>query len=128
MLLRCCDFVLQYNDLLVSFQGIEEELPSLAHFDGTARPQTVSSNRGDAGYEPWLYKLLSEVKVLTGYGVLINTSFNSRGKPILNKISDALILLRECPDLDYVLINGWLFEKHETNRRLIDLRTLFPDA
>jgi carbamoyltransferase len=96
----------------------EKILPSLSHFDGTARPQTVSSIQNDIGYEPWLHQLLSAVKKEIGYGVLINTSFNSKGKPILNTISEALELLNECPDLDYVLINDWLFEKHQMKRLL----------
>ena len=81
-------------------------LPAVAHFDGTARLQTVSKRN-----EPWLHALLEAVKARTGWGVLINTSFNSRGKPILNTLSEALELLRDCEDLDYVLVEDWLFSK-----------------
>ena len=81
-------------------------LPAITHADGTARPQTV-----DESDEAWLHALLDAVKAETGWGVLINTSFNSRGKPILNTLSEALELLRDCEDLDYVLVEDWLFSK-----------------
>ena len=81
-------------------------LPAITHFDGTARPQTVSRDN-----EPWLHSLLEAMKAKTGWGVLINTSFNSRGKPILNTLAEALNLLRDCEDLDYVLVEDWLFAK-----------------
>ena len=82
--------------------------PAIRHFDGTARPQTVT-----AASEPWLHALLGKVRSLTGTaGVLINTSFNSRGKPILNTIEEALELLDEDgSELDAVLIEDWLFER-----------------
>ena len=44
--------------------------------------------------------------------MLCNTSFNTRGKPILNRLSEAMQMLFELPDLDYVLINDILFSKH----------------
>ena len=43
--------------------------------------------------------------------MLINTSFNSRGKPILNSAREALELLRDCRELDFVLVEDWLFAK-----------------
>jgi predicted NodU family carbamoyl transferase len=83
-----------------------EALPATTHHDNTARPQTV-----DEGDEPWLHALLQAVKARTGWGVLINTSFNTKGKPILNTLGEALDLLRDCEDLDYVLVEDWLFAK-----------------
>jgi len=81
-------------------------LPAIAHVDGTARVQTVGPSD-----EPWLYSLLEAVKHRTGHAALINTSFNSRGKPILNTAREALDLLESCKDLDYVLVEDWLFSK-----------------
>ena len=83
-----------------------EALPATTHADRTARPQTVG--RGD---EPWLHALLTAVKAESGWGLLINTSFNTKGKPILNTLEEALALLRDCEDLDYVLVEDWLFSK-----------------
>ena len=114
-------------------------LPAICHDDGTARPQTVAgpaaaastteprpaavaegssgaaaaAAAGPGERESWLYGLLSAVKAQTGWGVLINTSFNSRGKPILNTAAEALGLLADCDDLDYVLIEDWLFSKEQ---------------
>ena len=116
-------------------------LPAVAHADLTARPQTVT-----AGSDPWVHRLLEAVQARTGWGVLINTSFNTKvkregkgaegalrrcccplrawlanwpllsccdrqGKPILNTVREALGLLRDCEDLDYVLIEDYLFAK-----------------
>jgi carbamoyltransferase len=47
---------------------------------------------------------------LTGYEVLLNTSFNIKGKPLLNRVSAALHIL-DTHAMDYVLIEDWLFEK-----------------
>lgn len=81
-------------------------LPGISHFDGTARPQTVS-----ASDEPWLHALLLAVKARTGWAVLINTSFNTRGRPILNTAAEALDLLETTAELDAVLIEGTLVRK-----------------
>ena len=51
------------------------------------------------------------VRRLTGFGGLINTSFNTRGKPICNTLKAALEMLDELPDLDYLLVGDWLFSK-----------------
>lgn len=60
-------------------------VPAVVHIDGTMRPQVVSEDRN-----PWLFSLLQEYKKLTGVGVLINTSFNRHGLPIVGAPADAL--------------------------------------
>merc|ERR1719161_2939783 len=80
--------------------------PALGHLDGTARHQSVEGTD-----EPWLHALLLAVGRLTGIAALINTSFNTRGKPIVNTITECLEMLDALPDLDFVLIEDWLFEK-----------------
>jgi carbamoyltransferase len=87
--------------------------PALAHFDGTARLQSVSKDD-----EPWIHSLLLAVGKVTGLAALINTSFNTRGKPIVNTLKECIEMLDQEPDLDYVLIEDWLFKK----RRLKDGR------
>ena len=84
----------------------QEKFPALAHFDGTARHQSVS--KAD---EPWVHALLLAVGKHTGLAALINTSFNTKGKPIVNTVSECLQMLDELPGLDYVVIEDWLFEK-----------------
>lgn len=77
-------------------------LSVITHFDGTARLQTVTSESN-----PMFYELLTEFD-----GVLLNTSFNLQGKPILNKAEHALQMLYTT-NLDYVVIEHdgkyWLF-------------------
>ncbi len=60
-------------------------LPAVTHVDGSARVQTV-----DRDVDPRFHALLSEFGRLTGYPVLLNTSFNMRGEPIVCDPSDAL--------------------------------------
>lgn len=62
-------------------------IPEVTHVDRTARVQTVT--RPD---NPWLYDLLTELDKQTGLGVLLNTSFNIQGKPILTTVKDAFDL------------------------------------
>ncbi|CAE6967053.1 nolO [Symbiodinium sp. CCMP2592] len=85
-------------------EEVRERFPALAHFDGTARHQSVSKED-----EPWVHALLLAVGNRTGLPALINTSFNSRGKPIVNTVAESLKMLDELADLDYVLIEDWLF-------------------
>ena len=76
--------------------------PAICHYDNTTRPQTVRKED-----EAWVYELLCAVGRRTGSRVLCNTSFNTRGKPILNTIRDALALLDQ-PGLgvDYVVLEA----------------------
>ncbi|CAE7206645.1 nolO [Symbiodinium pilosum] len=85
-------------------EEVRRRFPALAHFDGTARHQSVS--RAD---EPWVHALLLAVGRWTGLAALMNTSFNSKGKPIVNSVKESLQMLDELADLDYVLIDDWLF-------------------
>ena len=61
------------------------EIPAVTHVDYSARIQTVHKETN-----PKYYNLLSEFKKKTGCGVIVNTSFNVRGEPIVNTPEDAL--------------------------------------
>jgi carbamoyltransferase len=61
------------------------EAPAVVHVDGTARVQVV----GD-GADPFLTDLLNDFESLTGRGVLLNTSFNRQGEPIVETPLDAI--------------------------------------
>lgn len=61
-----------------------KEIPAVLHVDKTARIQTVNKT-----YKGKFYKLLKEFKKQTGIGVLLNTSFNLKGEPIVNSPQDA---------------------------------------
>ncbi len=56
--------------------------PGIVHVDGTSRVQTVNSD------QPFVYEVLKKWYALTGCPVLLNTSLNIKGKPLLNKIDD----------------------------------------
>lgn len=84
---------------------VRAKFPAMVHFDGTARHQSVSKND-----EPWIHSLLHAVASWTGLAVLINTSFNSKGDPIVNTVKESLRMLDELPDLDYVIIEDYLFK------------------
>jgi carbamoyltransferase len=62
-----------------------DKLPAITHVDGTARVQTVS-----AADNPAFYMLLREVGRHTGIEVVLNTSFNVKGQPIVNTAEEAI--------------------------------------
>jgi carbamoyltransferase len=84
---------------------LDKGLPAITHFDGTARVQTV--NRED---NETLYLLLLEVKKKTGYPVLLNTSFNLPGEPIVESPHDALSSFSR-GTLDYLFIENILISR-----------------
>jgi carbamoyltransferase len=81
-------------------------LSSACHEDGTARLQVIP----DRQWHPFLWDILSELKKITGIGVLINTSFNDSGKPLVNKSSDAIEMLLNTK-MDAIWMNGVLITK-----------------
>jgi carbamoyltransferase len=82
-----------------------DKIPAVRHVDGTARIQTVNRNQ-----HPRYYDLLSEFKKLTGVPVLVNTSFNTLGKPIVCTPRDAIECFWGSP-FDALVIGSFLIEK-----------------
>ena len=82
-----------------------EKLAAITHVDGTARVQTVTKEQNE-----WLYDLLTRFEEKTGVGVLLNTSFNVDGKPILSTIKDAFTIL-ENTELDCLVIENYYIQK-----------------
>jgi len=82
-------------------------LPAVTHVDGSARVQTVSKERN-----PKLHDLLSAYKELTGTGVLINTSFNERGEPIVCTPDDAFKSFMRT-EMDVLVMEDYLIIKNE---------------
>jgi len=80
-------------------------IPAVSHVDQTARPQTVSKNTNLVYWE-----LLQEFKKLQGVPVLINTSLNLRGDPIVNTIQDCLKTFYSS-NIDYLCIDNYLISK-----------------
>ena len=82
-----------------------EQLPSITHVDGSARVQTIRQD-----HNPWLHRTLKEFEQLSGIPILLNTSFNPGGEPILNFCRVGLEMLTSS-ELDLVLIDNTLFCK-----------------
>lgn len=80
-------------------------IPAVRHIDGTARVQTVSSRQ-----HPLLHELLTAFEARTGVPVLVNTSFNTRGEPVVCSPRDALESFWTSP-LDALVIGSFLVEK-----------------
>jgi carbamoyltransferase len=83
----------------------EDLIPAVKHVDGTARVQTVNRNQ-----HPLYYDLLQEFKKLTGVPVLVNTSFNTRGEPIVCTPRDAIECFWTSP-IDALAIGSFLLTK-----------------
>jgi len=83
----------------------KEKLIAITHVDNTARVQTVTREQNE-----WLYDLLTKFEEKTGIGILLNTSFNVDGKPILSTIKDAFTIL-EKTELDCLIIENYYFKK-----------------
>ena len=98
-----------YHDLDIrdKLYFIRSELPAITHIDYSARIQTVHSETN-----PNFYSLLKKFKELTGYGVLVNTSFNVRGEPIVCNPDDAYRCFMRT-EMDYLVINNFMFRKED---------------
>ncbi|MEO0038079.1 MAG: hypothetical protein RIQ59_1290 [Bacteroidota bacterium] len=79
--------------------------PAITHLDFSARIQTVEKNTN-----PLFYNLLEKVKDTMGHGILVNTSFNVRGEPIVCSPQDAYNCFMRT-EMDYLVIDDFLFEK-----------------
>lgn len=83
------------------------DIPSITHVDFSARVQTVNKEAS-----PFFYGVLQNFRKLTGYSVVINTSFNVRGEPIVNTATDAYKCFMKS-GIDYAIIGNRLFNKEE---------------
>jgi len=80
-------------------------VPAITHVDYSARVQTVDQDRN-----PLFYRIIKEFDRQTSCGVVINTSFNIRGEPIVCSAYDAYRCFM-CTDMDYLLVGNYLFER-----------------
>ncbi|MCP4717450.1 MAG: hypothetical protein GY868_20195, partial [Deltaproteobacteria bacterium] len=84
--------------------GRHEDVVGVVNIDGSCRPQFVTDN------EPRYRKLLQAIKTITGLGVVLNTSFNVHGEPLVCSPSDALATMRVTGN-DYMVMNDFLVMK-----------------
>ncbi|ACE84303.1 carbamoyltransferase family protein [Cellvibrio japonicus] len=89
------------------------QLPAITHVDYSARVQTVSAETN-----PRFTRLLHAFKALTGWGLLINTSFNVRGEPPVSTPAQAYdCFLRT--EMDYLVMGNYLLDRHQQSPQAI---------
>ncbi len=88
----------------------KDRIPAIVHVDGTARVQTVRREHNER-----LYRLLLEFEKLTGVPVLLNTSFNIRGEPIVETPADAMKCFLST-GIDYLAMHDLLIGKSRYHR------------
>lgn len=91
---------------------LRSEIPAVTHVDYSARVQTVGSD-----VSPLFHKLLTRFKELTGCPVLVNTSFNVRGEPIVCTPEDAFRCFMGS-ELDLLVVGNCVMQKYEQDPRL----------
>jgi carbamoyltransferase len=100
-------------------QGIEKlnsarsEIPAITHVDNSARIQTV-----DKESNPFYYALIQEFEKLTCCPVIINTSFNVRGEPIVCSLEDAYQCFMRT-DMDYLVLGNYILDKSNQEKNKI---------
>ena len=88
------------------------EIPAVTHVDYTARVQTVDKKTNRIYYD-----LISKFKKKTGCPILVNTSFNIRGEPIVNTPTEAFNCFMGT-DLDYLVIGNCILDKRKQSQSL----------
>lgn len=86
---------------------LRSDMPAITHIDFSARIQTVHPETN-----PKYYELVREFKKLTGYGVIVNTSFNVRGEPIICTPEDAYRCFMRT-EMDFLVVGNFVFEKKQ---------------
>jgi carbamoyltransferase len=81
------------------------DIPSITHLDFSARIQTVHKETN-----PRYWEMINSFKKQTGYGVIVNTSFNVRGEPIVCNPHDAYRCFMST-EMDYLVINHFVYNK-----------------
>jgi carbamoyltransferase len=86
---------------------LRSDLPAITHIDYSARLQTVHQDTN-----PRYWQLIKKFQDRTGYAVIVNTSFNVRGEPIVCTPEDAYRCFRRT-EMDYLVMGDFLFDKKE---------------
>ncbi len=95
-----------YMERTLKFRAeVAGKVPAVVHQDGTGRLQTVT-----ADMNPLFHRLISAFHAKTGVPMLLNTSFNVMGKPIVHSVEDALAVFYTC-GLDRLVVGNYILEK-----------------
>ncbi len=100
----------------------KDRIPAIVHVDSTARVQTV-----DEASNPTLYRLLKEFDALTGVPVLVNTSFNIKGEPIVETPEDAINCFLGT-GIDYLILHDTVMSKKALHRFLSPIIGVYSDV
>jgi carbamoyltransferase len=84
---------------------VRSDIPAVTHVDYSCRVQTVSAER-----HPLFYDLLKAFEAITGCGLIINTSFNVRGEPIVCTPQEAYTCFMRT-EMDWLLLGNFLLDK-----------------
>lgn len=103
---------------------VRSQIPAVTHVDYSARLQTVNQNTNKRYYD-----IINEFKKLTGCSVIVNTSFNVRGEPLVNSPEDAYRCFM-FTDIDVLVVGNYIMLKPEQQKLegyKEYLKTLRPD-
>ncbi|MGQ0715204.1 MAG: carbamoyltransferase family protein [Gemmatimonadaceae bacterium] len=95
------------DDMLAVVRQARSDIPAVTHVDYSARIQTVHADD-----KPDYHAVISEFEQLTGYGVIVNTSFNVRGEPIVCTPQDAYRCFMRS-EIDVLVLEDCILEKSE---------------
>ena len=99
-----------------------DKIPAIVHVDGTARVQTVRE-----ATNPMLYRLLKEFEALTGVPVLINTSFNIKGEPIVETPLDAVNCFLTT-GVDHLVMHDTIVSKNAMHKVVAPVLNVYADV
>jgi carbamoyltransferase len=96
----------------------KRHIPAVTHVDGSARLQTINRDQ-----HPLYYDLIREFELRTGCPIVINTSFNVRGEPIVCSPIDAFTCFMNT-DMDVLVMGPFIIEKISLppEAKMLDLR------
>lgn len=102
---------------------LRSDVPAITHIDFSARLQSVNKDTN-----PKYWHLINDFKKLTGYGIIVNTSFNVRGEPIVCTPDDAFRCFMRT-EMDYLVMGNYLMSKsgQEISTDYFKQETFKPD-
>lgn len=105
-----------YNNLALydRLYFLRSDIPSITHIDYSARIQSVSKKTN-----PRYWDLINEFRNQTGYGLLVNSSFNVRGEPIVCTPDDAFRCFMRT-EMDFLVVGDFVFDKTKQEKLLND--------
>ncbi len=95
----------QGEDLISVVNEVRSDIPAITHVDYSARIQSVNAQTN-----PRYHRVIAEFEKRTGYGIIINTSFNVRGEPIVCTPEDAYHCFRRT-EMDFLILGDLVLDK-----------------